>query len=147
MARLRAAPTVVAKERSVGHSGVEGQIVASGGAREPSEARIGLVVLLEFLVFAPLAAVIALWVVPEAFGVESQCVGALGVQRVAGDAYVATIAVAGTFGWLLVLLGEVFARIAGARRLALLLPVAWFVLLVAVALVMAAATGSEPCPS
>ncbi len=119
----------------------------SGVAGEPSEARVGFVVFLEFLVLAPAAAVVALWLVPDAFGIEWNCVGASGVQRVSGDSYAATIAVAGTFGWLFVLMGELYARVAGARRLALLLPLAWFVLLVLTAVIMAAAVGSEPCPS
>ena len=56
-------------------------------------------------------------------------------------------AVVGTAGWLVVCLGVLFAQIAERPRLAAILPVAWFVLLVLGTVVLAATFGPAPCPA
>lgn len=95
----------------------------------------------------PLAAWIVLWLVPAGFEIESQCFGPAGAQRTAGDTYNAGMVVAGTFGWLLVLVGVVFAQIVESRLLTWLLPIAWFVVLVAGSLIVAIWMGPQLCPS
>ena len=103
--------------------------------------------LLEILVLGPLAAFLVVYLIPSLVGLDSNCVGALGPQRMSGDTYNAGMMVLGTFGWLLVGAGVLYARIAESERLAVLLPVAWFLLLVLSALAIAAAMGPESCPS
>jgi len=112
--------------------------------RHPSSGSLGL---LEVLVLGPIAAALVLRFIPSLFGVDWDCVGAYGRQRVAGDTYLAVMVVAGTFGWLLVALGMLFAQIADSERLAVLLPVVWFLVLVVSSFAFSAATGSEFCPS
>jgi hypothetical protein len=107
----------------------------------------GSLALLEILVLGPIAALVVLRFVPDAFAIESECFGAGGSQRVAGDTYNAGMVVAGTFGWLFVLVGVVFAEIAESRRVTVLLPIVWFVALVVTSLLAALAIGSQPCPS
>jgi hypothetical protein len=53
----------------------------------------------------------------------------------------------GTFGWLLVLVGALYAQITESRRLAVLLPLAWFAVFVSVAVSAALAMGSQSCPA
>ena len=105
----------------------------------------GLLCGLEILVLGPLAALLVLWVIPSAFEIEWACVGAYGVLRQAGDSYVAGFGVAGTFGWLAVFVAAIFANIAEVRWLPIVLPVAWFLALVAASLVVAASIGPQPC--
>ena len=112
--------------------------------RSPSSGSLGL---LEILVLGPLAAFLVVYLIPSLVGLDSNCVGALGVQRVSGDTYNAGVMVLGTLGWLFVGLGVLFARIVESERLAVLLPVAWFLLLVSSALAIAAAMGPESCLS
>jgi hypothetical protein len=50
------------------------------------------------------------------------------------------------FGWLLVLVGIVYAEIADNRRAAAAIPAVWFATLVALSIVWAAAIGPERCP-
>lgn len=102
--------------------------------------------MLEFALLAPLAAIVVLDSIPDAFGIESSCVGPLGTVATEGDTYVQGFVVLGTLGWLGVFAGVLAAGIAERRSLALLLPVAWFVVLVLVALAAAAAIGPAPCP-
>jgi hypothetical protein len=54
--------------------------------------------------------------------------------------------VVGTFGWLLVAAGVLFARIWESEKLAVLLPLVWFLVLVLSALGIAAAMGPDVCP-
>ena len=103
--------------------------------------------LLEILLLGSLAAFLVVYLIPSLVGLDSNCVGASGLQRVSGDTYNAGMMVLGTFGWLLVGVGVLFARIAESERFALLLPVAWFLLLVLSALAIAAAMGPESCLS
>ncbi len=105
----------------------------------------GLLCALEILVLGPLAALLVLWVIPSAFGIEWACVGVSGVLHQAGDSYVAGFGVAGTFGWLAVGVAAIFASIAEVRWLPVVLPVAWFLALVAGSLVVAASIGPQPC--
>jgi hypothetical protein len=98
------------------------------------------------LILGPAAAILVLGVIPDAFEIEWACVGRLGVERTSGDTYAAAFGVFGTLGWLAVLAGAIYAEIVGARRLAAVLPVVWFVLLVGAALVTAAAIGPQLCP-
>ena len=116
-------------------------------ASRPHERLSAYLGVLEILVLGPLAALIVLWLIPATFEIEWRCVGQAGVQRVSGDAYIAAVVVAGTFGWLLVLIGEIYAHIAESQRLALLLPIAWFAVFVAAALIAAISMGSQLCPS
>jgi len=101
----------------------------------------------EILVLAPLAAVLAFWIVPNAFEIDWSCGTVLGVQGTRGDSFASTVAVGGTIGWVLVLLGTLYAHIAESPRLAAILPIAWFVLLVSAMTIAAAAVGPAPCPA
>lgn len=118
-------------------------------SREPRRRRfpVGALSAVEILVLGPLAAFLVLWVVPAAFEIEWQCIGTTGVQRVAGDSYVAGVTVAGTFGWLAVAVGAIYAQISESRRLAVLLPLVWFAFFVLAALIGAVSLGSQTCPS
>lgn len=107
----------------------------------------GTLVLLEVLVLGPLAAFLVMRVIPSMFGVEWECVGAHGRERVAGDSYLAGMVVVGTFGWLLVAAGVLFARIWESEKLAVLLPLVWFLVLVLSSLAISAAVGPDLCPS
>lgn len=108
---------------------------------------MGPLSVLEVLVLGPLAALLVLRVIPSAFGVEWECVGEYGRERVAGDSYLAGFSVAGTLGWIAVIVGVLYAQIGESGRLAVLLPLAWFVVLVLTSLVVAASMGSQLCPS
>ena len=112
--------------------------------RKPSSASLGL---LEIVVLGPLAAFLVVYLIPSLMGLDWNCVGAFGPQRLSGDTYIAGVMVLGTLGWLLVALGVLFAQIAESERLAVLLPVAWFLLLVLSSLVISAAMGPKYCPS
>jgi hypothetical protein len=103
--------------------------------------------LLEILVLGPLAAFLTLWLVPDLVGIEWQCLGTSGVERLSGDTYLSTIVVLGTFGWMLVMLGAVYAQIAESRRMAAVLPAVWFTVFVAVALIYGLALGPQSCPA
>jgi hypothetical protein len=107
----------------------------------------GALSTLEILVLGLLAAYIVLLAIPEAFRIESECVGLYGHERVGGDSYFAAAAVLGTFGWLGVATGAIFAQIAESARAALLLPLVWFVVFVGGFLVAAMAMGPQLCPS
>lgn len=109
--------------------------------------RAGSLGALEILVLGSLAALLVLVVIPAVFAIDSGCVGTSGVQWIGGDTYFAGAGVVGTFGWLAVALAALYAQIAESPRLALLLPVAWFVLFVGGFLVVAAAIGPQPCPA
>jgi hypothetical protein len=98
-------------------------------------------------VLGPLAAFLVVYLIPSLVGLDANCVGALGSQRLSGDTYHAGMMVLGTFGWLLVALGVLYAQIAESERLAVLLPVAWFVLLILSSLAVAAGVGPQSCPS
>ena len=106
----------------------------------------GLLGATEILVLGALAAFLVLWVIPSAFSIESDCIGAFGFERTAGDAYVAASVVVGTFGWLAVAVGAIYARIVESSRLSVLLPIAWFAIFVGGFLVGAALLGPELCP-
>jgi hypothetical protein len=99
------------------------------------------------LVLGSLAAWFVLFVIPTAFTIESDCLGEYGLERITGDSYFAAAAVVGTFGWLAVTAGAIYAQIAESTRLALLLPIAWFVVFVGGFLIIAAAIGPQLCPS
>jgi hypothetical protein len=107
----------------------------------------GPLAALETLLLGALAAALALYVFPQAFAIESQCVGPTGQQTTAGDTYVAASVVLGTLGWIGVFLGVLYGSIAERRGLVLLLPLVWFVVFVVAALVAAALVGPVPCPS
>jgi hypothetical protein len=102
--------------------------------------------VLEMLILGPLAAILVLEIIPSAFVVEWSCSTALAVEHTAGADYVAAFAVFGSLGWFAVLTATIFAGIADARRVAAILPAAWFVLLVGVALIVAAAISPAACP-
>lgn len=102
--------------------------------------------VLEIIVLGPLAAYLVLKAIPSVFEIESQCVGRYGRQRITGDSYFAGASVAGTFGWLAVIVGAIYAQIADSPRLAVLLPVAWFLAFVSGSLIVAAAMGAQLCP-
>jgi amino acid transporter len=106
----------------------------------------GWLSVVEMLVLGPAAAILVLGAIPSAFEVEWACVGATGSVRTAGDTYVAAFATLGTMGWLGVLVALIYAEIAGWQRLVAVLPLVWFAVLVAAALVAAAVIGPEPCP-
>ncbi len=68
-------------------------------------------------------------------------------MRTNGDRYVAGFVVLGTFGWLAVATGTIFASIVDKRRLVVLLPLAWFLAFSLPAFVVGMAIGPAPCPS
>jgi Na+/H+-dicarboxylate symporter len=103
--------------------------------------------VLEMVVLGPLAALLVLILIPSAFDVEWACIGHVGTVRTPGDEYIATFAVFGTVGWFAVLVSAVFAGIFEARRVAAILPLVWFAVLVGAALVVAASIGPELCPA
>ena len=103
--------------------------------------------VVEILVLAPLAAVLAFWIVPSAFEIDWSCVTVLGVESTRGDSFARVVAVSGSIGWVFVFLGVLFAQIAERPRLAAALPIAWFVLLVGAMTIAAAAVGPAPCPA
>jgi hypothetical protein len=107
----------------------------------------GLLSVVAFIVLAPAAAILVFEVVAPAFDVEWSCLGGFGVTRTAGDTYLAGFAAIMMFGWLLVLVGILYAEIADNRRAAVALPVAWFVILVTLSVVWAAAIGPARCPA
>jgi hypothetical protein len=107
----------------------------------------GWLSVVEIVVLVPAAAILVFGAVPSAFDVEWTCIGPTGTERTAGDTYLAGVAILMTFGWLLVLVASVYAEIAERPRVAALLPVLWFVAVVAISLVAAAAIGPELCPA
>lgn len=107
----------------------------------------GPVSALEFLLFGVAAAVLVLVAIPRSFEIESSCVSSAGVQKTAGDTYIAGFVLFGSVGWVVSFLGAIYASIAERRDVVLLLPLVWFVVLVLTALVVAAFVGPVPCPS
>jgi len=110
----------------------------------PSHA--GVLSVLEILVLGLLSAFVVLQLVPATVGIEWQCVGTYGVQRIAGDSYLDAASVVGTFGWLAVAAGVLYAQIAESRRLAVLLPLAWFGVFVSGSVITAISMGPQLCP-
>jgi cytochrome bd-type quinol oxidase subunit 2 len=108
---------------------------------------IGLLTAVEIFVLGSLAAVLVLWAIPAAFGVEWACLTTEGVAQRSADTYADGVTLAGTLGWLLAGVAALFAIITEQRRLAALLPLAWFVAFVLVALAAAAAIGPQLCPA
>ena len=106
-----------------------------------------MVSAVEILVLAPLTAIFAFWLVPDAFGIEWSCGSVVGIESTRGDSFAETVAVAGTIGWVLVFLGTLFAQIAERPRLAVVLPLAWFALLIGAMTIAATAVGPAPCPA
>jgi hypothetical protein len=103
--------------------------------------------VLELLVFAPAAGVLALWLIPDWFDIHWSCLSGLGEEgNTPGDVFSNAVGVLGTFGWILVGIAVLFAHIAERPRLAAILPALWFVLLVGGAAIAAAAIGPAPCP-
>lgn len=104
--------------------------------------------LVEILVFIPVAGILVLWLIPKWFDIQWSCVSGSGQEgNSAGDVFSNTLGVLGTFGWIVILIGVLYAHIAERPRLAAVLPALWFVLLVGGAAVAAAAIGPSPCPS
>jgi hypothetical protein len=103
------------------------------------------VMWIEVLVLAPLAAILVLLAIPSWFEIEWGCVSITGATRTAGDTYIATFAVLGTLGWLLVVMVALFVNVTGTSRVAPYLPIGWFTALVASALVTAATIGPQLC--
>jgi hypothetical protein len=114
--------------------------------RRPLHLSAGWLILVEVIVRAPAAGILVFGVVPSAFDVEWNCLGGFGVTRTEGDSYLAGFATIMAFGWLLVLVGIVYAEIADNRRAAAAIPAVWFATLVALSIVWAAAIGPERCP-
>jgi len=106
----------------------------------------GWLSLVELLVLVPVGGILVFGVVPSAFDVEWNCLGGFGVQTTEGDSYLAGFATLMSLGWLLVLVGIVYAEIADNRRAAAAIPAIWFATLVALSIVWAAAIGPERCP-
>jgi hypothetical protein len=106
---------------------------------------VGLVSLLSMLVLGVLAAWLVVDVLPQLFTIEASCVSGLGWQGSSGDTYFDAVMVAGTVGWLGVGVATIYASIAERRRLVLLLPVVWFLVLVVFALALAIVVGPALC--
>lgn len=107
----------------------------------------GTLSLVEILVLAPLAAVLAFWLIPKAFGIEWSCVTGTGIGNTDGESFAENVAVFGTIGWFVVFLGTLFAHIADRERLTAVLPIAWFLVLFTAMVVAAASIGPAPCPA
>jgi hypothetical protein len=122
------------------------ELTEAAGATRKRRLNAGVLCAVEIIVLAPLAAFLAFWAIPEAFGIEWSCIGAFGVSGSDGESFAQTVAVVGTIGWFVILLATLFASIAERERLAAILPFAWFVVLVAGMTIAAAATGPAPCP-
>lgn len=103
--------------------------------------------LLALVVLAPASVAVVMFAIPSLFDVEWSCIGPTGAVSRKGDVYAGLAGVGATLGWVLVLVAVLFAHIAERPRLAGLLPVAWFVLLVSGAAIAAAAIGPAPCPA
>lgn len=108
---------------------------------------MGLLAAIEIFFLGLLAAFLVLWTIPAAFDIEWSCVSSEGVARRSADSYGDGVVLAGTLGWLLVGVAALLAIIGEQRRVAALLPLAWFAAFVAGALVAAAAIGPQLCPS
>jgi hypothetical protein len=86
--------------------------------------------------------VFVLWLIPKWFDIHWSCVTGSGeLGNTPGDSYSDTFAVLGTFGWIVVAIIALFARVAERPRLAAVIAAAWFGLLVGGALLSAAAIG------
>ena len=116
---------------------------ATSGFFRPHVAR-GPFSVLGILLLAPLAAFLVLGVIPRAFDIEWSCIGRYCVESTGSDTNLDDPDVAGTFGWLLVIIGVLFARIAERLRLAALLPLGWFAALIVLARVVS--IGQLPTP-
>jgi hypothetical protein len=106
---------------------------------------VGLVSLASMLVLGVLAAFLVIEVIPRLFTIEPACISTGGWQGSTGESYLDSVMVIGTFGWLGVAVGTVYASIADRRRVVLLLPVAWFIALVVFALTLAIVVGPAIC--
>jgi hypothetical protein len=107
---------------------------------------VGWLSIVEMLVLGSAATLLVVEVIPSAFEIEFDCIGRTGTARTVGDTYLAAFAGLGTLAWLGVLLGIIYAEIAGALRLVAILPLVWFAVVVVGALVTAAAIGPALCP-
>jgi hypothetical protein len=96
------------------------------------------------IVLGPAGAALVLLVIPDAFGIEWFCLFE-GPTTKAADHYLAVAAIATAASWLALVVGTICAHRAGLANLGLALPPAWFVLIVASSIVVAAAIGSQPC--
>lgn len=105
----------------------------------------GFVTALEVIGLAFVSAGLVLNTIPSAFDVEWGCVSAKGEMHTSADTYIAAFAVGGALGWLAATAATVFAYASGRRVLALVIPAAWFGLLVLLAWAVAAAIGPLPC--
>jgi hypothetical protein len=122
-------------------------MTADGARRAPLDrVPVGLVSFVSIVFLGVLAIGIVLDVVPRLFTIESECFAGVGRIRTSGDSYNAGFVVLGTFGWLGVAIGTLYASIAGRRGIVLALPVAWFLAFVGLAVLVALAIGPTPCP-
>ena len=112
--------------------------------RRPGAATLSVI---EIVLLAPLAALLAFWLIPRAFGIEWSCVGGTGIASSDGESFAESVAVFGTIGWFVVLLATLFANIAERERVAAALPVAWFLVLVTAMTIAASSVGPAPCPA
>lgn len=101
---------------------------------------------LEIIVLAPAAALLALWVIPGVFDIEWNCVGQFGAQTTRGDSFGDALTVAGTLGWVAVFVATLYAHIAERPRIAVLIPLCWFVVLVVGTFAAAVVVGPATCP-
>jgi hypothetical protein len=104
----------------------------------------GLLATTEFFALALLSGVLVLGKFPGMFDLEWGCFGPTG-ERTAADVYVGAFAVAGALGWLLVGGLTALAFSTSHRWLALVVPLAWFGVLVLTSLVVAVSIGPLPC--
>ncbi len=99
---------------------------------------------LEFFALALLSGALVLVKFPGMLDVEWGCFGPTG-ERTAADTYVGAFAVGGALGWLLVGGLTALTYSTGHKRLALVVPLAWFGVLVLTSLVVAVSIGPLPC--
>jgi hypothetical protein len=104
----------------------------------------GGLVALEFFGLAVFSGVLVLGKFPGMFDVEWDCFGPT-ATRTAADTYIGAFAVGGALSWLVAGALTALAYSSGHRRLALLVPLAWFVVLVLTSFVVAASIGPLPC--
>ena len=105
----------------------------------------GLLTGLEVVALAVISGGLILDVFPSVFDVEWGCGGTSGEMHTAADTYVAAFAVGGALGWLAAAAVTAVLHAAGRRWLALLTPLAWFGVLVLVALAIASSIGPLTC--
>jgi hypothetical protein len=105
----------------------------------------GLLAGLEVLALALLSGWLVLDLYPSAFDLHWGCVSSSGELHSSADTYIAVFAVGGALGWLVAAAATAIAHASGKRRVAAVIPIAWFALLSLGALAVAQHIGPITC--